>query len=263
MMKNSFNIKLGFHHGLANRLIYLIQGIKIAKERNLPASVYWPTGSHCIAELEELYDIDFLTILKHCPEKCDWPKNFMPYVIFNPKNRESSSLILNQFKYKKDFFNPQLLKEPPNDCVGIQIRSELLVRKNEDGSFNQSDIMHLFFNHIKELKYKNVFIACDNSKILSKLKDEIKNKIGNIVYDPYIGTDHDNYLREDWGRSGTGNDVDKLRSSREAFIWGLHDLTHLSRCSKIIGTPSSTFGILASLYNNIEYKALNSAGSTQ
>jgi len=267
--------------GLNNKLIPLLSLLRIAKKENKNIKCYWRNDAYLSKSLFNFYDlfenikeIDFISpsdFLKEYNNKNNivynksgsdrdrneiiYKTNNKPSVFFKivhmisykndnvigkyvPYTRESTlkSLIIDELrevitdlKPKKDILNKinfDLFKN--NKILGLHIRTT-------DGGFKyipKNNIFNYVSNFLKNNPLYKIYISCDNFKLEQKIIQKFPNKI-YYLKNPFGNKYEDKFNRSTFG---TKNAVCEMFS--------------LSKCSKFVGTPGSSFSFMVWLLRN-------------
>ena len=269
------------HSGLNNKLIPLFSLLRIAKKENKSIKCYWGNDAYLSKSLFNFYDlfenikeIESISLSEFSKEF--YNRNNIIYnksgsdrdrneIIYSTNNRNSvffkivhmisyksdniigkyvpyvrektfKSLIIDEIrevmkdlKPKKDILNKinfDLFKN--NKILGLHIRTT-------DGGFTdipKNNIFDYITNFLKNNPLYKIYISCDNFQIEQKIIEKFTDKIY--------------YLTNPFGNKYT----DKFNRSTYGTKNAICEMFSLSKCTKFVGTPGSSFSFMSWLLRN-------------
>lgn len=247
--------------GLANRMICLINSMKISDVTGRELLLFWPKDKSCNCNFKDLFENDIKEVSKEELKEVILSKDYEIYQndLKNFKNKKGCILIDNAkfiaFLRREVRFRvreiPKKLREEFIKCLRkIEIKKEFLkIAKDFSSRFDKYTIGI----HIRKGDYK--ILKCDSAKIsndelyIEIMKKELKE---NPNTNFFLATEEEEtekkfkyifkdkiiiYLKKTKARGDEG-------AVKEALI----DFLLLSKTKKIYGTFESTFSQLASLF---------------
>ncbi len=255
--------------GLANRMMCLINSMKISDVTGRELLLFWPKDKSCNCNFKDLFENDIKEVSKEELKEVITSKDYEIYQkdLKNFKNKKGCILIdsarfiaflreevrfrvreipeelgeefmihLKKIKIKKEFLKiaEEFSKKFNKDIIGIHIRKgDYKTLKGGIAKVSNDELyIEIMNKELKENSNTNFFLATQEEETEKKFKDIFNDKI--IIYPKKTKT------RGDEG------------AVREALI----EFILLSKTKKIYGTFESTFSQLTSLYGKNTFEVV-------
>jgi len=253
--------------GLANRIICLVNSMRIADETNRELLLYWPKDKSCNCHFKDLFENDIKEVSKEELKKVITSKDYEIYQndLKNFKNKKGHILIDNakfiaflekEVRFRTKEIPDELKKEFMRYLRRIEIKEEFLkIAEDFSSRFNNNTIgIHIRKGDFKTLKGGLARISNDELYI-EIMKKEIKENPNTTFFLATQDEETENKFKDVFkDRIILYPKNTKLRGDEGALEEALIEFLLLSKTKKVYGTFESTFSQLASLLGEIKFE---------